>query len=206
MLPLPAGAGHLTAGSHTALPGLCTLRAPARAPLTLGYKLGPSMCSRLCRGTIAVAGCGTISITWLADLLLFLATSQKFWFKKPFPTPSWEAQFPGGYGPGVLVPGALARLLAGGHGWETPLAGRHGWKGQTVCAGDRLFGIWNNASLFYLLSFPACFSLSCTEIPAAPPTTAASSTEEPAGMLSLLLKHLDGKCLLSNRLPDMKLY
>lgn len=77
---------------------------------------------------------------------------------------------------------------------------------NAVCAGTRLFGIWSNTSFFYLLTFRVCFSLSCTEIPAAPPTTAASSTEEPAGTLSLLLKHIGGKWLLSNRLPEMKLH
>lgn len=75
-----------------------------------------------------------------------------------------------------------------------------------VCAGVRLFGIWNNTCFFYFLSFSACFLLSCPEIPAAPPTTTASSTEEPAGTLSLLLQHLGGKGLLSNRPPEMKLH
>lgn len=76
---------------------------------------------------------------WL--YLLFLATSQNFLFKKSFPTPSWEVQFPSGYGPGVLVSGALARLLAGGHSWEIPLAGRHG--GNRKCSVCRDQALWD---------------------------------------------------------------
>lgn len=130
--------------------------------------------------------------------LIFSHKLKFFGLKTPFPHPPGRPSSPEGM---ILVCWFLG-LLQGSLLEDTvgkqPLLGDMVGKGKCGVCRARLFGIWNNASSFYLLSSPARFSLSCAEIPAAPPTTAASSTEEPAGTLSLLLKHLDGKCLLSN--------
>lgn len=78
------------------------------------------------------------------------------------------------------------------------------WLGRepAACAGTRLFGVWNNCCSFCLLSAPVC-PRCAAEIPAAPPTTAASSAEEPAGTFSSF--GVCAKCLSSNHFPAHKL-
>lgn len=95
------------------------------------------------------------------------AKSQNFLLKTPFATSLRDAGFPSS---AVLVWGLLLGTL---------LAGRHGWEGSLQRVKGAGSGLWNNPASF-VSSAPVCPGWPA-EIPAAPPTTAASSAEEPAG-------------------------